>query len=57
MNTEKIEKEKIHSSSLEYLNFKTIKHFGIPRYLSPLIAFHNIQNIIALGTIDGKIKM
>ncbi len=44
-------------NSICYLNFTNITQFGIPKNISPTMALHNIQGILALGTIDGKIKM
>ena len=48
---------KVDKNSLNYLNFTDISHYGIPKNIAPVIAYHNIQGIIGLGTIDGKIKL
>jgi len=54
-NNKHLEKNK--KDCLNYLNFTDIKQFGIPKNISPVMAYHNIQGLIALGTMDGKIKM
>ena len=57
----KIQKKQKHhqkkNNCIRYLNFTNIKHFGIPKNTSPVMAYHFIQGIIALGTTDGKIKL
>lgn len=48
---------KVNKDILRHLNFETLKHFGVPKYLSPLIEIHAYLGIIAVGTFDGIIKM
>ena len=42
---------------LDFINLDKLNHFGIPSDSSAEMAFHNIQGILALGTLSGDIKM
>ena len=46
-----------NTDCLNFLKFDNIKHYGIPNSPCTVMAFHDIQGIIAIGNIDGKIKM
>ena len=49
--------KKYKKNSLNFLNFKQIKHFGVPNNCAPVIAYHSIHCILAIGTQEGKIKL
>jgi len=45
------------TNSLNLLDFINIKHYGVPKPLSSSICFHSLQGVLAVGNIDGNIKM
>jgi hypothetical protein len=47
----------IHKNSLNLLDFINIKHYGVPKLLSSSICFHSLLGVLAVGNIDGNIKM
>ena len=47
----------INKSSLNFLDFSHLKHYGIPKITGSIIAYHTLLGILAIGTIDGNIKM
>ena len=44
-------------SSLTFLDFVNLKHYGIPKVTGSVIDYHSLLGLLAIGTIDGNIKM
>ena len=49
--------QNMSKNSLTFLDFVNLKHYGIPKITGSVIAYHFLLGIIAIGTIDGNIKM
>lgn len=44
-------------NSLNLLDFINFKHYGFPKVTGSSICYHSLLGILAVGTIDGNIKM
>lgn len=44
-------------NSLAFLDFVSLKHYGLPKVTCSAMAFHPLLAILAIGTVDGTVKM
>ena len=46
-----------HKNCLTFLDFVSLKHYGLPKVTCSAISYHPLLAVLAVGTIDGSIKM